>query len=270
MMFALVLAAGCGSPAPERPAAIGPCAEYAEDAAMHATCVGRIAENVATVPEARALCDKLAEADAVECRAGWAEKHAYYAKPETRDAIIAMCAGSDDCGLVLAEAWAEADPLKQIEQCGKLAGKFAADCNGHALERWMRKQPDDAERARVAASASAAPQIGYWLGISARCRGVDVTGITSPPELARRLDCPPGLAGAECLHGYEDAGHERQLCTAHSRPLGAENKPPLSRPPGEGTGEQLSPPTPAEPQRPPGSPPPGATPPPPPPPAAGR
>jgi hypothetical protein len=161
--------------------------------------------------------------------------------------------------LLLAEAWAEPDPVDQFRQCTQLAGRFIADCNGHALDRWARKRPDAAERARLAEHADDVPQIAYWIGVVLRCEGApEIVPGVDHHTAAVTLGCPASVAENDCVQGFVDTASRPELCTTHAN---ASRDGPPPPPPGTPT------PSPGGTMGPPGvvPPPPGVVVPPPPP-----
>ncbi len=169
---ALILAACGGSPpGASLPPELGPCAPYARSSNTLAYCVVKQAANLPSPADVERVCP-LSGALETECRRAWTQSRANPGLGFSTDALVQVCAGSDDCVFELLEARPEPDVTRQLALCASVAGQFAEDCAVHALERWATARPVPAEAARLASVETAFPErVGYALGVNLACYG---------------------------------------------------------------------------------------------------
>lgn len=169
-------AAGGSAPAPAvADLGVPACARYTESAEVYQQCVLQTARFHADAAEAERICASLGGSLSAECREGWVTEQ--LAHPERlggkAELLLAVCGGASDCGFVVLDHLPDPDPVAQEARCRQYAGRFAIDCAGHALQRWVTSHPLPEDQARVAAALGERwPEpTGFWIGLWLACGG---------------------------------------------------------------------------------------------------
>lgn len=199
-------AGGAGPSAPVAPAAdvkVASCARYTETAEVYQQCVLQAARFQSDAAEAERICASLGGALSAECREGWVTEQ--LAHPERlhgrADMLLAMCAGASDCGFVVLDHLPDPDPVAQEARCRQYAGRFAIDCAGHALQRWVTSHPLPEDQVRVAEALGGRwPEpTGFWIGLWLACGGEG--------------ECPSApVMGDACVRSRAEARSEPGQC----------------------------------------------------------
>ena len=136
-----------------------------------------------------------------------------------RPTLLRWCGDGDDCRLEVIEARPEPDIHPQLQLCDAEAGRFAADCATHALQRWATGTPSTTDIDALVANPVADPQlVGGWIGAAVACRQVG--------------RCPAhGPTASACAEGASLMQRSPERCPqpAHAQPargLAAPGSPP--------------------------------------------
>lgn len=197
---------GAGPSAPASPAVdvkVPTCSRYTESAEVYQQCVLQAARFQSDAAHAEQICESLGGSLSAECREGWVTEQ--LAHPERlhgrADLLLAVCGGASDCGFVVLDHLPDPDPVAQEARCRQYAGRFAIDCTGHALQRWVTSHPLPEDQARVAAALGERwPEpTGFWIGLWLACGGEGV--------------CPAGpVVGEACARSLAAARAEPGQC----------------------------------------------------------
>lgn len=135
-------------------------------------CLYKIAGGLPDVPSVERVCG-LAEEWEDECRHAWVAGKMNEDSPYDMQTLLDLCGTNADCAFELLDFRPAERIDDQLERCRLHAGKHAADCTGHAMQRWWHQGVDADEVARVAALPTAFPRkIGFWIAASVQCGGV--------------------------------------------------------------------------------------------------
>lgn len=115
---------------------------YATDVELYAACTRLEALGEVHATAATEICDRLPAPRNVSCRAAWV-----YSRSDHPDAdraeLLDACAGSADCQFNVLDARPAGTYAAEVEECLARAGRFAADCTGHAAQRLLARSPSD-------------------------------------------------------------------------------------------------------------------------------
>lgn len=223
------------------------CATYADNADAYAFCVRRQAAQVSDVLAARALCERLPVVASGECRVAWVEERLHSAVVSSYEGLMPMCEGLPDCAFNLIDSFPTMDTPLQVQRCRELAGPYAADCAGHALQRWARRGPDEESIQAVILAGRDFPwPVGNWVGVIRWCAGKRL------PEGAGLGDgaavgCPAEPRAAKvCIDAMLTADRRGAQCGMPSAvlppPVPARDRAPVPGPVGPANGSPGVPP----------------------------
>jgi len=85
------------------------------------------------------------------CRGEWVGT---WGRGQTRfdvPTLLRVCGENHDCAFDVLEVHASGDVLVEVDACERHTGPHASDCVGHSLNRWLARQPDADQVARLAA-----------------------------------------------------------------------------------------------------------------------
>ncbi|MEC7949576.1 MAG: hypothetical protein VX265_18560 [Myxococcota bacterium] len=135
-------------------------------------CLYKIAGGLPDVASVNRVCG-LAEDWEGECRHAWVAGKMNADSSFSMETLLEVCDKNADCSFELLD-FRPSDLIDtQLERCRLYAGKHAADCTGHAMQRWKLQGVDEEEVARVAAQPSAFPRkVGFWLAASVECDSI--------------------------------------------------------------------------------------------------
>lgn len=192
------------------PATTDPCAPYAANESLRAACVTRVVLDVTDQAAATALCDTLPPDANAACRTRWVSEASKNAALEGGD-LLQACNGVPDCAFVVLESRIAPTYEEQVLRCDYWAGKYAADCVGHAAQRLLNTHPDD-DTLRAAAMGIHGERIAGMIPGYLRCSGrqtcPDLGPMTATCE-ASNAHLPPN-AGCCCDGGPLGTLHSAQ------------------------------------------------------------
>ncbi len=159
----------CGGPT-------DPCAEYADNEGLHASCVVHRATTADAFEDAR--CDQAGSLKSY-CREVWIRAHKKLPQAE----LMVACDDAE-CRFFVADT----HPVpftEQVALCGSLR-QFSTQCIGHATSRFLGGHPGvEEQRAAFATTALWGSVIGHQVGSFIRCGGVSGCAVVAGGE----LDC---------------------------------------------------------------------------------
>jgi hypothetical protein len=152
----------------------------------------------ALTPEAmETICGTDRTPAAASCRHAWVDAR-IEAGAKDAEPLITACAGDDECRFAVVDRLPEIDTVAQLRRC-RLAGRYASDCRGHALQHWSEAGPSRADIARVTSAwPPEEPALGHTLAWLAACKD-------GPP-------CPTGDSAVA-----HECGNASTLFAANSR-----------------------------------------------------
>ncbi len=180
----------------------GPCDSYRFSDGLYGYCVRSISVNMPTMSKAGEACSMPSAASEAECRSAWMDIHVGRTGDSRAD-LLQFCR-SDDCRMLVLDLQPADDLLRQLEDC-ELAGRYSADCMGHARQRWFLAKPTAEELRRV--SLRAGPfgrEISEWVGEAIRCGTAGDCSSTPQPDLciaAAKGALGPGSCGSSVPNG---------------------------------------------------------------------
>lgn len=120
--------------------------------------------------------------------------------------LMSVCADNPDCTFEVLDFRPSNEVTVQMDRCVKWAGRFAADCVSHAMQRWYLTQPAADDVARVARVQTRYPdKVGYWVAASVQCRQVGQC-----PQDTHYLD-------NHCLHNVDTFARNPRSCPADKK-----------------------------------------------------
>ena len=150
-------------PAPsEALARLPDCAAYAGDATAFEFCAYQSVGREPTLQGAREIC-ALSGPWESDCAESWAASGQHCELP--LEELLDLCP-QETCRFAVLDTCPSGEVLAQIDLCEAHAGRFARDCVGHALQRWLMAQPTGDEAGQLMARSSYnASVIGAWAGL---------------------------------------------------------------------------------------------------------
>lgn len=135
-------------------------------------CLYKVAGGLPDIASVNRVC-ALADDWADECRHAWVAGKMNADSAYSMEALLELCGDNADCAFELLDFRPAELVDDQLERCRLYAGKHAADCTGHAMQRWKLAGVDAEEVARVVALPTAFPRkVGFWAAVSVQCDGV--------------------------------------------------------------------------------------------------
>ncbi len=197
------LATACGGPAaqadPER-ALREQCAAYAGVGDAEGYCLQHGIAAIGSAERAAAICATAGTYDG-RCRRAWVVPRKLAESGVATADLLLACGSDEDCRFTTLDERHVPDVVEQVRWCRAELPTFAADCAGHALQRWLWATPSVEEVARVAAADLGVPDAqGYFVGGAIFC--------------GNRGACPPsGTAAHACTMAIAAFGQRPWLCT---------------------------------------------------------
>lgn len=111
---------------------------------LYAACTRLEALGEEHADAAKVICDRLPAPRNVQCRAAWVYSRSDHPEAD-RAELLDTCAGSPDCLFGVLDARPAGTYAAEVEECVASAGRFAADCAGHAAQRLLLRDPSDDE-----------------------------------------------------------------------------------------------------------------------------
>jgi hypothetical protein len=207
----------CGGPA-------DPCAEYADNEGLHASCVVHRATTADVFEDAR--CDQAGTLETY-CREVWIRAHKQLPQAE----LMAACDDAE-CRFFVADT----HPMpftEQVALCGSLR-KFSTQCIGHATSRFLGGHPGiEEQHAAFATTALWGSVIGHQVGSFIRCGGVSDCAVVAGGELDCLHAAGSALDPAICASFRPDFPDPGEITTDPTTPPGRGGPPSVPEaPPG--------------------------------------
>lgn len=140
--LAALAGSGCAEP--------GACEAYAAEPAFLAACAAQHLPTTTSVDGAEAACRALGPA-AESCIAQWVARHAVDTRDVSRERVLALCGGDQDCAFQVLDQRPSGDVVQEVTDCRRYATAYGADCVGHALQRFSTRHPGAEECAAALA-----------------------------------------------------------------------------------------------------------------------
>ena len=240
------------------------CDNYRAIPETYGYCLYKVAGGLPDIEAVNRVCDLAGDWEE-ECRHAWVAGKMNAGSAYTMDALLGVCGDNEDCAFELLDFRPAELIDDQLDRCRQYAGRHAADCAGHAMQRWKLAGVDAEEVARVAAMPTHFPRkVGFWLAVSVQCdavgscEGNDVVQAACEGQVEALVrkphSCPsdtktplqPGNAAAGAAAG-RSPGAGGPATSGPSTPgtppgTGGSGTPPEGQPPGTGGSKTPTPP----------------------------
>ena len=179
LLCLLLLACGGSAPktaAPPTTPGIVPQCDLYKGSDTYSYCLYKFSATLPDPATVKAVCAQ-AGAWELRCRQGWATGHMAVNSGVSTEALLDVCGAHPDCTLEVIEGRPDPDIATQLARCEQWTGRFAADCDGHALQRWWMARPDAAGvTALLGIAMNHADNLGYWAAAAVFCSKVGDCG----------------------------------------------------------------------------------------------
>jgi len=108
----------------------------------------------------------------MECRHSWVSGKIHDTENYSTEFLLKACGENPDCTfeLIDSESRQADDILVQLETCKKHVRKHLRDCVGHAMQRWYKARPNEAEVTKVMSKVAPVPdRVAEYVAASVSC-----------------------------------------------------------------------------------------------------